>query len=163
MPGKEEYRYDGGSDEEPIIFPLSGERTLDEEYQEMKKYRRRLMDSIEDRLSFDDSYYLYDEISMIRKIAFFYETMNKLVDVYGEQKRYLKIGFRYEVMSVMDAMLLAYGIADESRLDELEEAEGMVKEDVEFVKGLAEQMKQHWEKTSCFLENCRNRSNYLTG
>ena len=59
----------------------------------------------------------------------------------------------------MDAMLLAYGIADESRIDMLEEVEGMVKEDVEYVKGLAEQMKKHWEETSYFLENSRNRIN----
>lgn len=155
--GKEEYRFDEVGDAEQTIFPLPGERTLDEEYQEVKKYRKRLMDSIQDRLSFDDSYYLYDEISMIRKMAFFYESVNKLVDAYGDQERYLKVGFRYEIMAVMDAMLLAYGISDESRLDELKSAEGMVKEDPDYVKDIAELIKRHWKSQSEYLENCRHR------
>lgn len=156
-PGKEEYRFDDIGGAEESIFPLSGEHTLDEEYIEVKKYRRRLMDEIQKHLSFDDNYYLYDEISMIRKMAFFYESVNKLIDAYDNQKRYLKVGFRYELMAVMDAMLLAYGLIDENRIEELASTEGMVKEDPDYVSQLADQMKNHWKATSEYLENCRNR------
>ncbi len=60
-------------------------------------------------------------------------------------------------MAVMDAMLLAYGISDKAKLDELTDVGGVVKEDPDFVKELVGVMKQHWESQSKELENCRYR------
>ncbi len=76
---------------------------MNELYEEVKTYRQKLLKEIENRLTYEDSKYLYDEVSMIKKMAWFYVAVNELIDCYHSQKSYLKVGMRYEIKTVMDS------------------------------------------------------------
>ncbi len=153
--GKDAYRFNQAEGWKKSLCPSSGTKSLDEFHDEVRQYRDKLLKEIETRLSFEDQTYLYDEISMIKKMAFFYEAMNELIDCYSAQKSYLKAGIRYEIKSVLDAMLLAFGITDETRLYELDAWDGVEKEDTTFIRSLAKQIKEHWEEKNAFREYCR--------
>ncbi len=153
--GKDAYRFNQEEGGRKSLCPSSGTKSLNELHAEVRQYKDKLLKEIEDRLSFENQTYLYDEISMIKKTAFFYEAVNELIDCYGNQKSYLKVGMRYEIKAVLDAMLLAFGITDETRLYELDAWEGVEKEDTTFIRILAKQIKEHWEEKSAFREYCR--------
>ncbi len=153
--GKDAYRFNQVEGWKKSLCPSSGTKSLNELHAEVRQYRDKLLKEIETRLSFEDQIYPYDEISMIKKMAFFYEALNELIDCYGVQKGYLKVGMRYEIKSVLDAMLLAFGITDETRLYELDAWDGVEKEDTTFIRNLAKQIKEHWEEKNAFREYCR--------
>ncbi len=153
--GKDAYRFNQAEGWRKSLCPSSGTKSLNELHDEVRQYRDKLLKEIEARLSFEDQTHLYDEILMIKKMAFFYEAVNELINCYNAQKSYMKTGMRYEIKSVLDAMLLAFGITDETRLHELDAWDGVEKEDTTFIRILAKQIKEHWEEKNAFREYCR--------
>ena len=68
-------------------------------------------------------------------------------------RSHLKMPFFYELVDVWKAMLLAYGLIDESDISYLDKTGYYCGEDGEWILRLSEQIKSHWDKEFVFHEN----------
>ena len=143
-----EYRFDDANGGQEALWPVSIYQSLTEKYIETKKKRQDLLDTISRDLTFEEYHkYIYDEISMIENMSFFYECTHKIISLYQDKYRNYRVVYRCEAMAMFDAMMIALGIEDKDRLANIEADDSFwVKEDVAFARNLAEQIKDHWEE-----------------
>ena len=142
-------------DDKKMAFGFEGmEKMLSERYQETEKQCRDVLkkvdDSIHDYSKYD--YGLSDKILIakrecgnVERYLDLFRVINKIRD---EKGSYLKVPLRYEIFSVLDAMMLAYGLYSEEELFEKYPDFGDLTwaADRDFIIKLSELMKDHWNK-----------------
>lgn len=129
------------------------EEMLDERYAEVMKKKKDFMQRVERYLQFEHPGHvsLFDKIIVAERgmddINRFLDLMEMMKEV-GQEGTFLKIPFRYEILTAMHAMMLA---SEKRSIDEIKEKHGFdfgteygVRVDEEYMNELMELMRQHW-------------------
>ena len=157
--GKETYRYkipDGveKSDQVEMCFIGDREISLDEEYILAQRKKQEVLEKIADIIKWTDhAGSIESQVVCINRGCTVYGMINLMMEEMRGMRSYLKMPFFYELIDVWKAMLLAYGLIDESDISYLDKTGYYCGEDGEWILGLGEQIKAHWDKEFVFHEN----------
>lgn len=157
--GKETYRYkipDGveKSDQVEMCFIGDREISLDEEYILAQRKKQEVLEKIADIIKWTDhAGSIESQVVCINRGCMVYGMINSMMDEMRGMRPYLKMPFFYELVDVWKAMLLAYGLIDESDISYLDKKGYYCGEDGEWILWLSEQIKSHWDKEFAFHEN----------
>lgn len=152
--GKEAYRFKSETDsfdceESDMYFYENSEISLDEQLVLAKKKKRKTIEKIEDIIRWADSPYRADQVKLILRNCEIYGMINDLMEHLRTMKNPLKVPLFYEFKNVWKAMMLAYGLIDESKLL-YKENKGDCGEDGEWIKEISGILKERWDKETTF-------------
>lgn len=100
-----------------------------------------------------------DKFFALNKGNNYYESVSELFESISGLKGYLKVPYRFEIIDVLEAMKLAYGIIDEEKVKGYHRSDDvLIGIDGEWVTELAENIRKHWEHTRNFHENVHGKS-----
>lgn len=154
------YKPDQESEEFDACFMWffeESDMSLDEQYVVAQKQKQAILEEIDDYISWEkgnDVTCLHSQIMSMRRGCKIYKMMNDLMGLYKSQKAGYKVPFCQEFMSVMKAMLIAYGLMDEAQVwDGLLEGDERIGE---WTLQLSKQLKEHWEQEYAYQEHYKN-------
>ena len=100
-----------------------------------------------------------DKFFALNKGNNYYESVSELFESISGLKGYLKVPYRFEIIDVLEAMKLAYGIIDGEKVKGYHRSDDvLIGIDGEWVTELAENIRKHWEHTRDFHENVHGKS-----
>lgn len=138
--------------EERIMEAFSNEEVA-EEMKRKDEVLKRIEQNINPECESD-----HDKYMALCKGNNFYGLFSDLFESIGAQKSYLKVPFKFEILDVLEAMMMAYGIIDEEKVKEYHRSENLIGMDGEWISEMADQIKKHWEDTRDFHENVRKNA-----
>ena len=99
-----------------------------------------------------------DKYFALKKGNNFYDSVSELYESISGLKGYLKVPYRFEIIDVLEAMKLAYGIIDEEKVKGYHRSDVLIGIDGEWITELAENIRKHWEHTRDFHENVHSKA-----
>lgn len=156
------YKRDSSSselDRDKMFFLSDRKISIDEEYNLALKRKENVLSKIGkiiDRNNSDD--YVHDKIMSINRGCNMYDMVNALMEAVQKQKRYLKVPFRYEIINVYTAMLVAYGLLDEEDLNKSSDIQGFYGEDLEWISSISKLILEHWNAKKLYCEQQRDEA-----
>lgn len=100
-----------------------------------------------------------DKFFALNKGNNYYESVSELFESISGLKGYLKVPYRFEIIDVLEAMKLAYGIIDGEKVKGYHRSDDvLIGIDGEWVTELADNIRKHWEHTRNFHENVHGKS-----
>ena len=100
-----------------------------------------------------------DKCFALNKGNNYYESVSELFESIGNLKGYLKVPYRFEIIDVLEAMKLAFGIIDEEKVNGYRRSDDvLIGIDGEWITELSEIIRKHWEHTRDFHENIHEKS-----
>lgn len=156
--GKETYRYkpqEGLTSLKsvPICFLGDMDISLDEEYVLAQRKKQETLDKIDDIIKWtNDAGNIKSQTICINRGCTVYGIINELMETMRGMKSPIKMPFFYELINILKAMLLAYGLMDKNQLRYLDRSECFCGEDGEWIIQMSEQIKAHWDKERTFQE-----------
>lgn len=150
--GKESYRYkpkDGLTNLKGVRICFMGDtkNSLDEEYVLAQRKKQEILEKIDDIIKWtDNAGSIQSQIVCINRGCAVYSMINEMMKETRGMKAYIKMPFFYELINVLKAMLMAYGLIDKNDISYLDKSGYYCGEDGEWILELSEQIKSHWDK-----------------
>ena len=146
---------EGDPDMQLSISCGSCENMLDIRYKKVNKREKDCIRRVEEYLRPEKFTYLMDRIITaergIADIERYLELMNVIRKVGNKRATRYKVPLRYEIKTVIYAMMIAYGLYTKEELKETNDQDFItdcgVYVDEEYMDELIEIMRKHWEKT----------------
>lgn len=137
-----------------VCFRNNEETSLSEEYNKLKKQQE---DTIERIDTFIGKKLGHMESKMMRMINYtkIYGEFADLIESIDEQKTHLKVPYRFEIIDVLDAMRLAFGLLDEETVSGYRKSNNFVGRDNDHIFKLAEVIRNHWLPIEDYHEKLR--------
>ncbi|MDY5947931.1 MAG: hypothetical protein SPJ42_01635, partial [Oscillospiraceae bacterium] len=137
-----------------VCFRNNEETSLSEEYNKLKKQQE---DTIERIDTFIGKKLGHMESEMMRMINYtkIYGEFADLIESIDEQKTHLKVPYRFEIIDVLDAMRLAFGLLDEETVSGYRKSNNFVGRDNDHIFKLAEVIRNHWLPIEDYHEKLR--------
>lgn len=139
----------------------------DARYTETMQQFKKLLESIEESVHVEDEEALLQEriaktARICRHIEKYIEILSLIEKTKTERGTYLKVPMRYEIWSILDSMMLAFGLYTEEEICQKYPGEfesEYVGVDKDYLHDLAMLMRDHWEKKVAFFTECRYGKN----
>lgn len=155
--GKESFRYkpqEGVTDVrgELVYFLEDNDISLNEEFDRAKKKQQQTILRIENiiRGNYDS---MQNQMMSMGRGCRIYDMINDSMEAMEKEKGFLKIPFYYELINVLEAMCLAYGLIEEDDLSDNNSTEPHRGKDEKWIEQLSQQIKEHWDEERLFQEN----------
>ncbi len=156
--GKETYRYkpqEGLTSLErvPICFLGDMDISLDEKYVLAQRRKQETIAKIDDIIRWtSDAGSIQSQTVCINRGCNVYGMINEMMETMRGMKTPIKMPFFYELIDVLKATLLAYGLRDKGQIQYLDRSEYYCGEDGEWIIRLSQQIKEHWDAERNFHE-----------
>lgn len=154
--GKESFRYkpqEGVTDirGELVYFLEDNDISLNEEFDRAKKKQQQTIMRIENiiRGNYDS---MQNQMMSMGRGCRIYDMINDSMEAMEKEKGFLKIPFYYELINVLEAMCLAYGLIEEDDLSDNNSTEPHRGKDEKWIEQLSQQIKEHWDEERLFQE-----------
>lgn len=147
--GKDIFKFkpeDGVDDLDKVMLYFKGDAniSLDESYESAKRMKKETLDRIREFIHKNKGEDMESEVMRITNYTKIYNTFSDLLDTIDQQERYLKVPYRFEIIDVLDAMSVAFGLLDEEKVKEYHKSEQFVGMDSEWILELSALIKKHW-------------------
>ena len=147
--GKDIFKFkpeDGVDDVSKVMMYFNGDISvsLDESYESAKRMKKETVNRIGDFIHRNKGEHMESEIMRITNYTKIYNVFSDLLDTIDRQKSYLKVPYRFEIIDVLDAMRVAFGLLDEETVKEYHKSEYFVGQDSEWILELASLIDKHW-------------------
>lgn len=140
-----------------VYFRNNDETSLSEEYNKLKKRQEDTIKRI-DLFIGKKLGHMESEMMRMSNYTKIYNDFAGLIESIDEQKSYLKVPYRFEIIDVLDAMRLAFGLLDEETFKEYRKSDNFVGRDKNHIFELAETIRNHWTLIQDYHENVRANS-----
>lgn len=148
-----------GLERDKIYFLEERMRSLDEENIMACRRSNALLKRIASNLDGTaETVGTLDKSMVINRGCDIYEMANVLYEATQRQERYLKVAYRYELVNVLNAMLVAYGLIEIEDLYKSEKNDDFYGVDVEWIIQLADLAKRHWDNRKAFLKELHEQA-----
>ena len=161
--GKEIFKFkpEGGVDDISkvmVYFKGESEISLSDAYDAAKRIKENTVNRIDSFIHKNKGEHMESEIMRITNYTKIYGELSDLLESIDEQKHYLKVPYRFEIIDVLDAMRVAFGLLDEEKVKGYNKSECFVGMDSEYILELAAMIKNHWMQINDYHENLRKNS-----
>ncbi len=137
-----------------VYFRRNDETSLSEEYNKLKKQQEDTVEKI-DMFIGKKLGHMESEMMRMANYTKIYSEFAGLIESIDEQKSHLKVPYHFEIIDVMDAMRLAFGLLDEETVKKYRKSEYFVGRDNDHIFELAEIIRNHWMPIKDYHENLR--------
>lgn len=149
--GKETYRYkpqEGEKQLKRIYFPGDDQLSLDERYIEAQKKKKELIGDIEEAIKYtDNAGSIQSQIVCINRGCDVYGMITRLMQEMKKQDVINRMSYFYEILNVLEAMMVAYGLIDKNVIEEnIELNKEFHNEDGEWILELADMLERRWDE-----------------
>lgn len=122
-----------------------------------KKRKQDTLKRIDDLIEETETSHLFDKSHLLNRNCCAYDVINDLISFSRTMDGKLRVGFASDVLGIWKAMLIAYGLRDESIIIRSDTPE-LPLEDEEWILKLSEMFKEHWdEKHSVYVDFYKKR------
>ncbi len=140
-----------------VYFKDETEISLSDAYDAAERIKENTVDRIDNFIHKNKGEHMESEIMRITNYTKIYGEFTDLLESIDEQKLYLKVPYRFEIIDVLDAMRVAFGLIDEETVRGYHESEYRVGMDREYIFELAAMIKNHWMQMNNYHEEHRKR------
>ena len=137
-----------------VYFRKNDKTSLSEEYNKLKKQQEDTIERI-DMFIGKKLGHMESEMMRITNYTKIYGEFTDLLESIDDQKHYLKVPYRFEIIDILDAMRLAFGLLDEEKVKGYHQSEYKVGMDSDYILELATIIKNHWTQMNDYHENYR--------
>lgn len=137
-----------------VYFRNNEETSLSEEYNKLKKQQEDTIERIDSFIG-KKLGHMESEMMRITNYTKIYGDFAGLIESIDEQKPHLKVPYRFEIIDVLDAMRLAFGLLDEETVSGYRKSEYFVGRDNDHIFKLAEAIRNHWLPIEDYHEKLR--------
>ena len=137
-----------------VYFRNNEETSLSEEYNKLKKQQEDTIERI-DMFIGEKLGHMESEMMRITNYTKIYGEFTDLLESIEEQKLHLKVPYRFEIIDILDATRLAFGLLDEETVSGYHKSEYFVGRDSDHIFKLAEIIRNHWIPIKEYHENLR--------
>lgn len=137
-----------------VYFRKNDKTSLSEEYNKLKKQQEDTVERI-DMFIGEKLGHMESEMMRITNYTKIYGEFTDLLESIDDQKHYLKVPYRFEIIDVLDAMRLAFGLLDEETVSGYRKSEYFVGRDNDHIFKLAEAIRNHWLPIEDYHEKLR--------
>ena len=137
-----------------VYFRKNDKTSLSEEYNRLKKQQEDTIERI-DMFIGEKLGHMESEMMRITNYTKIYGEFTDLLESIDDQKHYLKVPYRFEIIDILDAMRLAFGLLDEEKVKGYHQSEYKVGMDSDYILELATIIKNHWTQMNDYHENYR--------
>ncbi len=138
-----------------VYFRGETEISLSDTYDAAKRVKEDTVNRIDNFIHKNKNEDMESEIMRITNYTKIYGEFSDLLESIDEQKHYLKVPYRFEIIDILDAMRLAFGLLDEEKVKGYRKSEHRVGMDSEYILELAAMIKKHWMQIKDYHENYR--------
>lgn len=158
--GKEIFKFkpeDGVDDISKVVVYFKGDSgvSLSDAYDAAKRVKENTVDRIDSFIHNNKGEHMESEITRITSYTNIYGKFTDLLESIDEQKTHLKVPYRFEIIDVLDAMKLAFGLLEEETVRGYRKSEHLVGMDSEHIIELAEIIRNHWVPIKDYHENLK--------
>lgn len=132
--------------------------TNDEIYERLIKTKKETLKRAEKNMHKHKDGRLEDEITAIKNGTSLYNRFNDITESIDNNGLGLKVPYRFEILDVLDAMKVAFGLMDEETVKGYTKSEYRTGFDSEWILELAEMIKKHWEEIKAYHISCREKA-----
>ena len=100
---------------------------------------------------------IQSQMACINRGCEVYGMLSDLMEHMKTHDSLLRMPFYYEVVSVLKAMLIAYGLMESDSVKDLYGEEGHYGSDVEWIRKMASDIRTHWEKEHSYFDQFLHR------
>ena len=137
-----------------VYFRKNDKTSLSEEYNKLKKQQEDTIERI-DMFIGEKLGHMESEMMRITNYTKIYGDFAGLIESIDEQKPHLKVPYRFEIIDVLDAIRLAFGLLEEETVSGYHKSEYFVGRDSDHIFKLAEIIRNHWTPIKDYHENLR--------
>lgn len=137
-----------------VYFRNNEETSLSEEYNKLKKQQENTVERI-DMFIGKKLGHMESEMMRMSNYTKIYGEFAELIESIDEQKSHLKVPYRFEIIDVLDAVRLAFGLLDEETVSKYHKSEYFLGRDSDYIFKLAEIIRNHWTPIKDYHENFR--------
>lgn len=137
-----------------VYFRRNDETSLSEEYNKLKKQQEDTIERIDTFIG-KKLGHMESEMMRITNYTKIYGDFAGLIESIDEQKSHLKVPYRFEIIDVLDAVRLAFGLLDEETVSKYHKSEYFVGRDSDYILKLAEIIRNRWTPIKDYHENLR--------
>ncbi len=137
-----------------VYFKGNNETSLSEEYNKLKKQQEETVERI-DMFIGKKLGHMESEMMRMANYTKIYSDFAGLIESIDEQKSHLKVPYRFEIIDVLDAVRLAFGLLDEETVRKYHKSQYFVGRDNDHIFKLAEIIRKHWMPIKDYHENLR--------